>query len=117
MLAVWFIASLMGAAVHHCPVHDAMPTMAAAHMHHRAAHAPAAAPEHEQSHDHHGACSCMGQCCAAAPAVIAASTVALFEARIARPARPALPNGAELTVHAAPHTLPFANGPPPALRA
>jgi hypothetical protein len=107
----------MGAAVHHCPVHDAMPMSAAPHAHHHAAAAPAATARHGPSHDHHGGCTCLGECCVASLAAIDAPAVAIVEARITRPVRPALLDAADVVIPTARYTLPFANGPPHELRA
>jgi len=41
----------------------------------------------------------------------------MAQPRIARPARPALPDAASIVIPTARYTLPFANGPPHTLRA
>ncbi|WP_310572282.1 hypothetical protein [Gemmatimonas sp.] len=121
--AVWFSTALIEpAGFFACAMHSGMPAVTAAttapveHMTHRDHVASASAETAEPEHDSHPCCTCLGQC-STMTATVAARVDVTIEAFLSHlasvqaavvlsrvPLRPA-------------HALPFANGPPPTVRA
>ena len=111
LYALWLAFVLaQPAGMHACPVHDRMP---AAVMN---GHAVSGAPSHEAAHDthrDHGApqCHCLGACCVAHAAALAATA-----SRVPAPAHivaaPTFKPSAEQSFDEAQHLLPPATAPP-----
>jgi hypothetical protein len=116
LMAVWFAASMVEAAVvHHCPMHDGVPGGAAqVHEHHRdRAAAPHRAPEPEGHR-----CTCLGECCPAALSEIALPAAVTIDAPAIVTSEAAAPDRRTGTVPLRPpHRLPYANAPPHVNRA
>ena len=112
LFAVWFALSLAGPAVlHSCPVHAGL-AIGAASGHSGAAHSHATHGEQGGKQDAHHSCTCLGDCSAGGGvASLPARSIELVAA-VSRPGSVALPPAARTRVTAAPHVLPFANGPP-----
>jgi hypothetical protein len=115
LFALWFALSLAEpAALHSCPVHGgglvvadaATPAPDAAH-----AHAGHADPGPSDQQQHHG-CTCLGDCSVGGAASGLPSASARIASVATRPVRVALPPATPSVATGAPHTLPFANGPP-----
>lgn len=127
VLAIWFTVAFTGVtAMHRCPQHDGAAAMrmdaampmpmpaggrAASTPGHRAPHANQAPARH----GHGGQCTCFGQCCTACTALVRGQVEAVVAAvlRVDSPA----PVSAASAAAASQLRLPFANGPPHALRA
>jgi len=117
-LALWLSVSIAERIVpDHCAQHDPVGAAIDA-MAHGMAGAAMDAPHHGTgapgaAHHH---CTCLEECCAAAPALLARAGAAAFIPAAARTLAPAA--GALRIPDARPDTrLPFANGPPHALAA
>lgn len=127
--AVWFSTALIEpAGFFACAMHSGMPiatsvaTVPAAdvtHHDHAASHAAASTPAAETAepeHEGHPCCTCLGQCSTMTATVVARVDVTIEEVL----SRQASVQAAIVLTHIPlrpAHALPFANGPPPAVRA
>lgn len=131
--AVWFSTALIEpAGFFACAMHSGMPvvTTAAApaadmaHHDHTASHASAsasatvaqAAETAEPEHEGHPCCTCLGQCSTMTATVVARVDVTIEEVLSRQASVQAAIVLTRIPLRPA-HALPFANGPPPAVRA
>ncbi len=137
--AVWFSTALIEpAGFFACAMHSGMPVATAdasavasdpaadrAHHDHTASHA--SAPEHvtptvpaaepaEPEHNGHPCCTCLGQCSTMTATVVARVDVTIEEVLSRQASVQAAIVLTRIPLRPA-HALPFANGPPPAVRA
>jgi hypothetical protein len=120
-VGLWFVAVSAGPELTHaCPMHGthaAASNVGVSHAGHGASVTQAAASGHQnasgsQSTSHHGTqCTCLGQCCGAAPVAVVSTTPALTESETVATRDAGLPDYAYVPV-AAQHVLPLANAPP-----
>jgi hypothetical protein len=120
-VGLWFVAVSAGPELAHaCPMHGGHSTTASggdAHSAHAALATDVAGSQHQtasspQSASPHGMqCTCLGQCCGAAPVAVISTTLALAELDTVATRDAGLPDYAYVPV-AAQHVLPLANAPP-----
>ena len=120
-VGAWFVAvSAAPDLTHACPMHGSHAAVAAlgssAHAGHTGA-IPAAsaahhsAPSSESTPQRGTQCTCLGQCCGAAPVAVVSASIALADIVTVATRDAGLPDYAYVPV-AAQHVLPFAHGPP-----
>lgn len=114
--ALWLAAALteMGP-LGSCPKHGhhgVQAPVASAHVAHQT-HAGSAGQPADQQDASHAACTCMGLCCCAPAIALPNASASVFALVHHRVLVSAWPNAVALVTRA-PHSLPFANGPPAA---
>ena len=115
-VGVWFVAvSAAPDVAHACPMHGSHATAAAvgsAHSGHGSATAAHHSSTDSPSTPQHGTqCTCLGQCCGAAPVAVVSARIALADVVTVATRDAGLPDYAYVAV-AAQHVLPFAHAPP-----
>lgn len=110
LLLGWFTVVIgEPVALHACPMHDAAAPAQTPDVHQ--SH-DAHAPTHRAPADHHGACTCLGDCSAgSAVSGVPVEPVALANVSW-RQSRVVLPPATLAALPSPPFFLPYANGPP-----